>query len=196
MCLCVCVFWRLILFVLTYNIHFETLLKEIFPRRYNLFIVFYPLGVVGELMTIYSALPFVRRTGMYSIRLPNLYNMSFDYYYCLIIIMLSYIPCKIHFTGKCIKGQSDKHVFFFFVSSVSSALLPHAAAEKKGAPWGGHSGEGRLNRPPPPRRLSGNTLTVPVLQELETEAGDRELFILLTSLTAPFHIRKTTLHLS
>lgn len=64
------------------------------PRRYNLFIVFYPVGVVGELMTIYSALPFVRRTGMYSMRLPNLYNVSFDYYYCLIIIMLSYIPCK------------------------------------------------------------------------------------------------------
>lgn len=65
-----------------------------FPRRYNLFIVFYPVGVVGELMTIYSALPFVRRTGMYSTRLPNLYNVSFDYYYCLIIIMLSYIPRK------------------------------------------------------------------------------------------------------
>ncbi|CAG10209.1 unnamed protein product, partial [Tetraodon nigroviridis] len=60
--------------------------------RYNLFIVFYPLGVIGELMTIYSALPFVRRTGMYSVRLPNLYNVSFDYYYCLIILMLSYIP--------------------------------------------------------------------------------------------------------
>lgn len=100
-------------------------------------------------------------------------------------------------TGKRMKAQSDKHVFgFFCFASVSSALLPHAAAEKKGAPRGGHSGEGRLNRPPPPRRLSGNTLTVPVLQELETEAGDRELFILLTSLTAPFHIRKTTLHLS
>lgn len=52
------------------------------------------MGVVGELMTIYSALPFVRRTGMYSMRLPNLYNVSFDYYCCLIIVMLSYIPRK------------------------------------------------------------------------------------------------------
>ncbi|KAI3355333.1 hypothetical protein L3Q82_018187 [Scortum barcoo] len=60
--------------------------------RYNLFIVLYPLGVIGELMTIYAALPFVRRTGMYSMRLPNIYNVSFDYYYCLIIVMLSYIP--------------------------------------------------------------------------------------------------------
>lgn len=64
------------------------------PRRYNLFIILYPLGVVGELMTIYAALPFVRRSGMYSMRLPNKYNVSFDYYYCLIIVMLSYIPRK------------------------------------------------------------------------------------------------------
>ncbi|XP_055006984.1 very-long-chain (3R)-3-hydroxyacyl-CoA dehydratase 1 isoform X1 [Boleophthalmus pectinirostris] len=60
--------------------------------RYNLFIILYPLGVIGELLTIYAALPFVRRTGMYSMRLPNKYNVSFDYYYCLIIVMLSYIP--------------------------------------------------------------------------------------------------------
>ncbi|KAG7268618.1 hypothetical protein CRUP_020051 [Coryphaenoides rupestris] len=40
-------------------------------RRYNLFIVLYPLGVVGELLTIYAALPVVRRTAMYSLRLPN-----------------------------------------------------------------------------------------------------------------------------
>eukprot|EP00064_Thunnus_orientalis_P006547 superscaffoldBa00000686_g6565 len=59
---------------------------------YNLFIILYPVGVAGELLTIYAALPFVRRSGMYSMRLPNKYNVSFDYYYCLIIIMLSYIP--------------------------------------------------------------------------------------------------------
>ncbi|KAK3567468.1 hypothetical protein QTP86_019987 [Hemibagrus guttatus] len=60
--------------------------------RYNMFIIMYPLGVIGELMTIYAALPYVRKAGMYSLRLPNKYNVSFDYYYCLIIVMLSYIP--------------------------------------------------------------------------------------------------------
>ncbi|KAI2662300.1 Very-long-chain (3R)-3-hydroxyacyl-CoA dehydratase 1 [Labeo rohita] len=60
--------------------------------RYNLFIVMYPLGVIGELLTIHAALPYVRRSGMYSLRLPNKYNVSFDYYYFLIIVMLSYIP--------------------------------------------------------------------------------------------------------
>lgn len=62
--------------------------------RYNFFIILYPVGVVGELLTIYAALPYVKRSGMFSVRLPNKYNVSFDYYYFLLIIMASYIPCK------------------------------------------------------------------------------------------------------
>uniref|UniRef100_A0ACB8G1L4 Very-long-chain (3R)-3-hydroxyacyl-CoA dehydratase 2 n=1 Tax=Sphaerodactylus townsendi TaxID=933632 RepID=A0ACB8G1L4_9SAUR len=60
--------------------------------RYTLFIVLYPMGVSGELLTIYAALPFVRRSGLYSISLPNKYNFSFDYYTFLILVMMSYIP--------------------------------------------------------------------------------------------------------
>ncbi|KAM4698078.1 very-long-chain (3R)-3-hydroxyacyl-CoA dehydratase 2 [Rhinophrynus dorsalis] len=60
--------------------------------RYTLFIVLYPMGVAGELLTIYAALPFVKKTGLYSISLPNKYNFSFDYYKFLILVMFSYIP--------------------------------------------------------------------------------------------------------
>ncbi|XP_042542072.1 very-long-chain (3R)-3-hydroxyacyl-CoA dehydratase 1 [Dipodomys spectabilis] len=60
--------------------------------RYNFFIILYPVGVAGELLTIYAALPYVKKSGMFSIRLPNKYNVSFDYYYFLLIIMASYIP--------------------------------------------------------------------------------------------------------
>uniref|UniRef100_A0A2K5QFT2 Very-long-chain (3R)-3-hydroxyacyl-CoA dehydratase n=1 Tax=Cebus imitator TaxID=2715852 RepID=A0A2K5QFT2_CEBIM len=60
--------------------------------RYNFFIILYPVGVAGELLTIYAALPYVKKTGMFSIRLPNKYNVSFDYYYFLLITMTSYIP--------------------------------------------------------------------------------------------------------
>ncbi|XP_030064643.1 very-long-chain (3R)-3-hydroxyacyl-CoA dehydratase 2 isoform X2 [Microcaecilia unicolor] len=60
--------------------------------RYTLFIVLYPMGVTGELLTIYAALPIVRKTGLYSINLPNKYNFSFDYYTFLILVMVSYIP--------------------------------------------------------------------------------------------------------
>uniref|UniRef100_A0A8C5PWB4 Very-long-chain (3R)-3-hydroxyacyl-CoA dehydratase n=1 Tax=Leptobrachium leishanense TaxID=445787 RepID=A0A8C5PWB4_9ANUR len=60
--------------------------------RYTLFIVLYPMGVTGELLTIYAALPIVKRTGLYSIRLPNDCNFSFDYYTFLILVMASYVP--------------------------------------------------------------------------------------------------------
>ncbi|NXY86954.1 HACD2 dehydratase, partial [Alcedo cyanopectus] len=60
--------------------------------RYTLFIVLYPMGVSGELLTIYAALPSVRQSGLYSISLPNKYNFSFDYYTFLILVMISYIP--------------------------------------------------------------------------------------------------------
>ncbi|NXX26461.1 HACD1 dehydratase, partial [Nicator chloris] len=64
----------------------------IFQCRYNFFIILYPAGVAGELLTIYAALPYVKKTGMFSLRLPNKYNVSFDYYYFLIIVMFSYVP--------------------------------------------------------------------------------------------------------
>ncbi|XP_073408002.1 LOW QUALITY PROTEIN: very-long-chain (3R)-3-hydroxyacyl-CoA dehydratase 2-like [Dendrobates tinctorius] len=60
--------------------------------RYTLFIVLYPMGVAGELLTIYAALPSVQQTGLYSISLPNKYNFSFHYYTFLILVMASYIP--------------------------------------------------------------------------------------------------------
>lgn len=55
------------------------------------------MGVSGELLTIYAALPFVRQSGLYSISLPNKYNFSFDYYTFLILVMISYIPSKYEF---------------------------------------------------------------------------------------------------
>lgn len=62
--------------------------------RYTFFIILYPMGVAGELLTIYAALPYVQKTGLYSVTLPNKYNFSFDYYTFLILTMVSYIPCK------------------------------------------------------------------------------------------------------
>lgn len=83
--------------------------------RYTLFIVLYPMGVTGELFTIYSALPFVRQTSLYSITLPNKWNFSFDYYTFLILVMISYIPLfpqlyfhMIHQRRKVI-GSKEEH---------------------------------------------------------------------------------------
>ncbi|PAA93994.1 hypothetical protein BOX15_Mlig002296g2, partial [Macrostomum lignano] len=59
--------------------------------RYSLFIVLYPMGVTGELLCIYAALPIIGKRGIYSISMPNSFNFAFDYGYCLIGIMLSYL---------------------------------------------------------------------------------------------------------
>ncbi|XP_033640598.1 very-long-chain (3R)-3-hydroxyacyl-CoA dehydratase 2-like [Asterias rubens] len=60
--------------------------------RYTFFIVLYPIGVTGELLTIYAALPHVKESGLFSVTLPNNLNVSFDYWSFLIVIMCTYIP--------------------------------------------------------------------------------------------------------
>ncbi|CAH1773411.1 unnamed protein product [Owenia fusiformis] len=73
--------------------------------RYTLFIGLYPLGVTGELMTIWKALPVVEKTGLYSLRLPNSINFGFDYHYFLIIVMLNYIPIFPQLYGHMLKQR-------------------------------------------------------------------------------------------
>jgi len=60
--------------------------------RYTLFIVLYPIGVSGELLTMVKAFPHIRDKQLLSIQLPNFANISFYYHYLLIVIMLTYIP--------------------------------------------------------------------------------------------------------
>jgi len=60
--------------------------------RYTLFIVLYPIGVSGELITIVSAIPYIRHRNLWAIHLPNFANISFYYHYLLVIVILSYIP--------------------------------------------------------------------------------------------------------
>jgi len=82
--------------IVRYSFYMGTLASFVpFPlvfARYTLFIVLYPLGVLGELTCIYKALPHVKARGILSIALPNTANMSFNYYSVLIFIGLIYIP--------------------------------------------------------------------------------------------------------
>ena len=43
-------------------------------------------------MSIFAALPVVKKTHMYSFDLPNKWNISFNYYYYLCFIIFSYLP--------------------------------------------------------------------------------------------------------
>lgn len=82
--------------------------------RYTLFIVLYPIGVTGELLCTYSAAQYgaTNPQALDSI-FPNTWNYA--YYYTIIVIMLTYIPCfpmlYFHMVGqrrKILGGSSHK----------------------------------------------------------------------------------------
>lgn len=116
------------------------------------------MGVSGELLTIYAALPYIQKTGLYSITLPNKYNFSFDYYTFLILTMVSYIPCKcvfycVYIVFTCSKistllPQTDSYWNVSPVHSVPAALLPHVAAEKEGSGSRGRVQQSGINMMP------------------------------------------------
>ncbi|KAF2076712.1 hypothetical protein CYY_001969 [Polysphondylium violaceum] len=58
--------------------------------RYTTFIILYPSGVAGETGTIYTSLPFVKETGLFSLSLPNSINFAFNFYYALIFSFVFY----------------------------------------------------------------------------------------------------------
>ena len=49
--------------------------------RYTLFIVLYPIGVLGEMWTVYSAQPVILEKAILSVAMPNIVNMSFSFYH-------------------------------------------------------------------------------------------------------------------
>ncbi|KAK7075607.1 hypothetical protein SK128_017994 [Halocaridina rubra] len=60
--------------------------------RYTMFIVLYPMGVTGELLCMYAAVPKASIVGVYSITMPNSLNFTFNFPYALTIFGLMYIP--------------------------------------------------------------------------------------------------------
>ncbi|KAG8190484.1 hypothetical protein JTE90_006660 [Oedothorax gibbosus] len=60
--------------------------------RYSLFLGLYPMGVAGEMGNILYALNPIWRRRLFNIALPNKFNISFNFYYACIILMLTYVP--------------------------------------------------------------------------------------------------------
>ena len=75
--------------------------------RYSTFLILYPTGISSEVGLIYNALPYMRESGKYSIRMPNKWNFSFDYYYNAILILGFYVPGSPHLYGYML-GQRKK----------------------------------------------------------------------------------------
>ncbi|KAL2254764.1 very-long-chain (3R)-3-hydroxyacyl-CoA dehydratase PASTICCINO 2 [Sesamum indicum] len=75
--------------------------------RYSTFLLLYPSGITSEVGLIYYALPYMRESGKYSIRMPNKWNFAFDYYYNALVILGFYVPGSPHMYGYML-GQRKK----------------------------------------------------------------------------------------
>uniref|UniRef100_A0A0A9G852 Very-long-chain (3R)-3-hydroxyacyl-CoA dehydratase n=1 Tax=Arundo donax TaxID=35708 RepID=A0A0A9G852_ARUDO len=60
--------------------------------RYSTFMVLYPTGLVSEVGLIYAALPYMKASEKYCLRMPNKWNFSLDYYYASVVLIGLYIP--------------------------------------------------------------------------------------------------------
>ncbi|KAL0422779.1 UNVERIFIED_CONTAM: Very-long-chain (3R)-3-hydroxyacyl-CoA dehydratase PASTICCINO 2 [Sesamum latifolium] len=75
--------------------------------RYSTFLLLYPSGITSEVGLIYYALPYMRESGKFSIRMPNKWNFAFDYYYNALLILGFYVPGSPHMYGYML-GQRKK----------------------------------------------------------------------------------------
>ncbi|XP_059309421.1 very-long-chain (3R)-3-hydroxyacyl-CoA dehydratase PASTICCINO 2-like isoform X2 [Lycium ferocissimum] len=75
--------------------------------RYSTFLLLYPSGITSEVGLIYSALPYIKESGKYSLRMPNKWNYSFDYYYAGLVALGIYVPGNPHMYGYML-GQRKK----------------------------------------------------------------------------------------
>uniref|UniRef100_A0A0D9Y3A1 Very-long-chain (3R)-3-hydroxyacyl-CoA dehydratase n=1 Tax=Oryza glumipatula TaxID=40148 RepID=A0A0D9Y3A1_9ORYZ len=60
--------------------------------RYSTFMVLYPTGISSEVGLIYIALPYMKATEKYCLRMPNKWNFSFDFSYASILSLAVYVP--------------------------------------------------------------------------------------------------------
>ncbi|KAL9328561.1 hypothetical protein ACSQ67_003564 [Phaseolus vulgaris] len=60
--------------------------------RYSTFLVLYPTGISSEVGLIYIALPFIKASEKYCIRMPNKWNFSFDYFCAAVVVLGIYVP--------------------------------------------------------------------------------------------------------
>jgi very-long-chain (3R)-3-hydroxyacyl-CoA dehydratase len=60
--------------------------------RYTLFIVLYPMGASGEILTMIAGLPEIAAKKHLTLEMPNALNFGFSFYVFIIIMCLIYIP--------------------------------------------------------------------------------------------------------
>ncbi|KAM5577055.1 hypothetical protein ABKV19_007746 [Rosa sericea] len=75
--------------------------------RYSTFMLLYPIGITSEVGLIYLAMPHIKNSEKYCIRMPNKWNFSFDYICAAIVALGFYVPGSPHMYGYML-GQRKK----------------------------------------------------------------------------------------
>jgi very-long-chain (3R)-3-hydroxyacyl-CoA dehydratase len=60
--------------------------------RYSLFLVLYPSGISGEVLSILAALPYIASRKLFAYPMPNALNFAFDYSAFCYFILATYVP--------------------------------------------------------------------------------------------------------
>ncbi|KAK1603318.1 hypothetical protein QYE76_018650 [Lolium multiflorum] len=60
--------------------------------RYSTFMILYPIGILSEVGLIYIALPYMKASEKYYLKMPNKWNFSFDYFYTSAVAIGAYVP--------------------------------------------------------------------------------------------------------
>lgn len=71
---------------------FNTVPQTLLFLRYSTFLILYPIGITGELMCMYHSLDEVVEKQLFTVSMPNAWNVVFNYYYFLVVYMFMYIP--------------------------------------------------------------------------------------------------------
>ncbi|XP_061948634.1 very-long-chain (3R)-3-hydroxyacyl-CoA dehydratase PASTICCINO 2 [Populus nigra] len=75
--------------------------------RYSTFLLLYPTGISSEVGLVYFALPYIKGSEKYCLRMPNKWNFSFDNFYAAILVLGIYIPGSPHMYSYML-GQRKK----------------------------------------------------------------------------------------
>lgn len=67
--------------------------------RYSAFLLLYPTGITSEVALVYVAMPYMKESEKYCLRMPNKLNFSFDYFYFAILALGIYVPGTPHLYG-------------------------------------------------------------------------------------------------
>eukprot|EP00744_Colponema_vietnamica_P004628 GILI01006875.1.p1 GENE.GILI01006875.1~~GILI01006875.1.p1 ORF type:complete len:237 (-),score=64.04 GILI01006875.1:602-1270(-) len=83
--------------IIRYSFYAINLIKGKVPAflqwiRYSAFMILYPMGISGEMMTMYKALPYIAEKQSLSISLPNRYNFAFNYYGFVVVSLALLYP--------------------------------------------------------------------------------------------------------